>query len=158
LLGVDCLELVVEALEEQRKLTGDSQFIFLTQGQDRMNPDHYRNVVWTRALERAGLKYRPPIQTRHTFATLMLSAGEDIGWVQSMMGHSSLQMIFTRYYAWIPKSTRNDGVAFMASIGTSAEEQIEPKKDGVGAKVIPLFSKVSQLRHTPIKKGSGDKP
>ena len=68
-----------------------------------MNPDHYRDVVWKKALEKAGLEYRPPMQTRHTFATMMLSSGEDIGWVQNMMGHSSLQMIFTRYYAWIPE-------------------------------------------------------
>ena len=30
-----------------------------------------------------------------------------------MLGHGSLQMIFTTYYAWIPKETRNDGSAFM---------------------------------------------
>jgi integrase len=53
------------------------------------------------------------MQTRHTFATLMLSEGESIGWVQNMLGHGSLQMIFTKYYAWIPKKTRNDGSAFM---------------------------------------------
>ena len=45
------------------------------------------------------------MQTRHTFATLMIDAGEDIGWVQRMMGHSSLQMIYTKYYSlgrWDP--------------------------------------------------------
>jgi len=36
-----------------------------------------------------------------------------MGWVQHMLGHSSLQMIFTKYYAWIPKETRNDGSAMM---------------------------------------------
>ena len=30
-----------------------------------------------------------------------------------MLGHSSLQMIFTKYYAWIPRETRNDGSAMM---------------------------------------------
>jgi integrase len=155
---VDCIDPVLEALEEQRRLTGNGQHIYLTQGQTRMNPDHYRNVVRTKALEKAGLEYRPPIQTRHTFATLMLSAGEDIGWVQSMMGHSSLQMIFTRYYAWIPRKTRNDGSAFMDSIGRVSNEKTEEQKPGSGAKVISLFSKVSQLRHTPIKKGTGEKP
>jgi integrase len=47
---------------------------------------------------------------------MMLSAGEDIGWVQNMLGHSSLQMIFTRYYAWIPRKTRKDGSAFLESV------------------------------------------
>ena len=53
------------------------------------------------------------MQTRHIFATLMLSEGENIGWVQNMLGHGSLQMIFTKYYAWVPKKTRSDGSAFM---------------------------------------------
>ena len=113
---VDCIDFVVEALEEQKRLTGKSKYIFLTKNGDRMNPDHYRNVVWTPVLKKAGLAYRPPIQTRHTFATMMLSFGEDIGWVQHMLGHSSLQMIFTRYYSWIPKKTRNDGSAFMEAV------------------------------------------
>lgn len=155
---VDCIAPVLEALEEQRQWTGNSQHIFLTQGEARMNPDHYRNVVWTKALDKAGLEYRPPIQTRHTFATLMLSAGEDIGWVQSMMGHSSLQMIFTRYYAWIPRKTRNDGSAFMQSIGPKDPEKSDRKEAVTGAKVIALFPKVSQLRHTQIKKESGETP
>ena len=52
------------------------------------------------------------MKTRHTFATIMLSEGENIGWVQNMLGHSSLQMIFTRYYAWIPRKTRTTGQPF----------------------------------------------
>lgn len=138
---VDCLDLVVEALEEQRKLTGKSSHMFLSYDGGRMNPDHYRDVVWTKALEKAGLKYRPPIQTRHTFATMMISAGEEIGWVQSMMGHSSLQMIFTRYYAWMPRKTRNDGTAFKASLeDRSVIEKEEPNIERKG-NVIQLFRK-----------------
>jgi integrase len=112
-----------------------------------MNPDHFRDVVWKSALKNAGLEYRPPIQTRHTFATMMLSEGEDIGWVQKMLGHSSLQMIFTRYYAWMPRKTRRDGSAFMDSIRKkSVQEDSKPiEKSG---KVIPLFGKnVTKTTH-----------
>jgi integrase len=77
------------------------------------HPDHIHKALWTRALDKAGVGYRPLMQTRHTFATLMLSEGENIGWIQNMLGHSSLQMIFTKYYSWIPRKTRNDGSAFM---------------------------------------------
>lgn len=41
-----------------------------------MTPDPIRKEVWMPALEKAGLDYRPPLQTRHTFATMMISAGE----------------------------------------------------------------------------------
>jgi integrase len=123
-----------------------------------MNPDHYRNVIWTKALDKAGLEYRPPIQTRHSFATMMLSAGEDVGWVQNMLGHSSLQMIFTRYFAWVPRKTRNDGAAFMASVGQNVDQEKEAEQTNSSAKVIELFPKTTQKRHTPIKMGHGENP
>jgi hypothetical protein len=98
-----------------------------------------REVIWKPALEKAGIEYRPMMQTRHTFATISLSEGENIGWVQHMLGHSSLQMIFTKYYAWIPKETRNDGSAVMRAYesvrtkngfvvdGAEVSEKREPK-------------------------------
>ena len=159
---IDCLPPVVAALNEQRQLTGKGKHIFLTKDGQRMNPDHYRDVVWKPALEKVGLEYRPPIQTRHTFATMMLSEGEDPGWVQNMMGHASLQMIFTRYYAWIPKKTRRDGLAFMEAISGQAEmpaakaasvDQIGPEKSG---KVIPLFGKNDPKTTHPTKKAHSD--
>ena len=110
---IQCLPQVLEALAEQRKLTGKNKHIFLTVDGRRMTPDHIRKEVWMPALEKAGIEYRPPLQSRHTFATMMISAGEDVGWVQNMLGHSSLQMIFQRYYAWVPRQTRSDGQAFM---------------------------------------------
>ena len=149
---IDCIEFVVEALEKQRKLTGKGNCIFLTKDGDRMTPDHFRKVVWIPALEKAGFEYRPSIQTRHTFATLMLSAGEDIGWVQNMLGHSSLQMIFTRYYAWIPKKTRQDGSAFMESIGEK-EDPVDRSRLEKRGKVIALFGKNDTITSHPTKKG-----
>ena len=121
----------------------------------RLKTDHFRNVVWITALEKAGFEYRPPIQTRHTFATLMLSAGEDIGWVQNMLGHSSLQMIFTRYYAWIPKKTRRDGSAFMESIGEK-EDPVDHSRSEKRGKIIPLFDKNVTITSHPTKKADSD--
>ncbi|MBW2566110.1 MAG: site-specific integrase [Deltaproteobacteria bacterium] len=132
---IDCLLPVVEALNEQKRLTGKGKYIFQTKEGDRMNPDHFRNVVWKQALKKAGLRYRAPIQTRHTFATLALSKGEDIGWVQNMLGHSSLQMIFTRYYAWIPQKTRNDGAALTEAFREAEEQRREEKM-----KIVPEFA------------------
>jgi integrase len=87
--------------------------VFLDVHGNPLTTDHLREVIWKPALKKAGTDYRPMMQTRHTFATISLSEGENIGWVQHMLGHSSLQMIFTKYYAWIPKKTRNDGSAMM---------------------------------------------
>lgn len=164
---IDCIPLAQDALEDQlKRMEGKTEYIFLTRNGDRMSPDHFRNVVWKPALAKAGFDYRPPIQTRHTFATMMLTAGEDVGWVQNMMGHSSLQMLFTRYYAWIPKKTRTDGSAFSNSVISedSGNLTLEKTDDSViseydcnfpgkkskvkKAEVIDLFGeKISQKRH-----------
>jgi len=84
---------------------------------------------------------------------MMLSAGEEIGWVQNMLGHSSLQMIFTRYFAWIPRKTRNDGAAFMATTGQAEKVEVEEQKNIRTGNVIPLFSKNDTNPSHPNKKG-----
>ena len=131
---IKCLPQVLDALVEQRKLTGSKKHIFLTLDGRRMTPDHLRKEVWTPALKKAGIEYRPPIQTRHSFATMMLSVGEDVGWVQNMLGHSSLQMIFQRYYAWIPKQTRSDGQAFIRYAESAATESPQEAEAAVTEK------------------------
>ena len=90
-----------------------SKIVFLDAHCKPLNPDHVRAVIWKPGLSKAEIEYRPLMRTRHTFAIISLSEGEDIGWVQNMMGYGSPQMIFTRYFAYIPKETRNDGSAVM---------------------------------------------
>ena len=87
----------------------------------------------------------------------MLSSGEEIGWVQNMLGHSSLQMIFTRYYAWIPRATRKDGSAFMNSVREKGEGD-RPEAPRSGGKVIPLFGKSDTKTTQATKRAHGDEP
>jgi integrase len=76
--------------------------------------DNVMNRVWYPALPHAGIgiRERKPSQTRHTFATLALSAGEAIGWVTKRMGHSDTKMIIEHYCRLIPNLTLQDGSAF----------------------------------------------
>jgi integrase len=68
---IDLLPPVMDALEAQKGITlGKSQYLFLDLSGKPMTPDHIRNVVWKPALKKAGIDYRPLMQTRHTFATL----------------------------------------------------------------------------------------
>jgi integrase len=67
--------------------------------------------VWRPALRRGGLRYRALYQTRHTFATLALGSGEDIGWVAKMLGHTSTEMVIRRYHRFVPNLTKLDGSA-----------------------------------------------
>jgi hypothetical protein len=116
-----------------QKTHGKSEYVFLDLSGKPLTPDHVRKVIWEPCLKKAGIKYRPLMQTRHTFATMMIDAGEEIGWVQRMLGHSSLQMIYTKYYSWIKKDTRNDGAAFMRNsygrVFDSGRESTESKAE-----------------------------
>lgn len=65
-----------------------------------------RKTSWTHILRKAGVRYRNPYQTRHTYASMMLSAGENPLWVATQMGHKDTEMIIKHYGRWIPdKST-----------------------------------------------------
>lgn len=107
------IKMIDPVYEVLKPLKKNTKLVFCDQNGSPMTPDHFREVIWKPVLVKSELEYRPPIQTRHTFATMMIDFGEDVGWVQRMLGHSSLTMIFTRYYSWIEKKAHNDGKLFL---------------------------------------------
>jgi integrase len=48
-------------------------------------------------LRRLMVRYRPPNQRRHTFATLDISVRENINWVARMLGHKSPALTLEKY-------------------------------------------------------------
>jgi hypothetical protein len=90
-------------------------------------------------LTKAGLSRRTMYQTRHTFASNALAAGESPSWVAAMLGHANPEMLLFRVYArYIPNRTRRDGSAFLhrmagtETVAKSAEET---------AAVLPKYSR-----------------
>jgi integrase len=111
--AVDLRPQVVRALKEQQTSSRlKTDFVFCSSVGGPLDRDNLMNRVWYPALKRAGIRERKPYQTRHTFATLALSAGEAIGWMFKQMGHSNTKMIIDHYYRFIPNLTRQDGSAF----------------------------------------------
>ena len=51
--------------------------------------------------KKAGVRYRNPYQTRHTFGSTLLSCGEPQLYVAAQMGHSGLHMLNKHYARWI---------------------------------------------------------
>jgi integrase len=64
---------------------------------------------WRRALRAAGVRYRYPYQMRHTYASMMLSAGENPAWIARQMGHADWGMIRRTYARWMPDVEPNAG-------------------------------------------------
>ena len=88
--------------------------------------NNLRNRVWYPAIAAAGLRRRTMYQPRHTFASLMLSHGEDPLWVARMLGHTSLDMVFAHYGKFIRNRSRKDGGRFLEGL-KEAEASVDGK-------------------------------
>jgi len=69
---------------------------------------------WKRSLDKAGVRYRKPHMLRHTFASVLLSRGENILEVQEAGGWRSATVLLTTYAKWI-KAAKRDGASNIAS-------------------------------------------
>lgn len=83
-----------------------------------------RKTLWQPALKRAGVVYRNPYQTRHTYASTLLSAGENPLWVAQQMGHKDWGMIRKRYGRWIPDVDTSAGGKVMEYFNNINKENI----------------------------------
>ncbi|MBV1789026.1 site-specific integrase [Marinobacterium sp. D7] len=94
-----------EALEAQFPNTGKLTRVFHDPTTNKpWAGDHIiRKRVWMPALKAAGVSYRNPYQTRHTFASFHLSQGKNPLWVAQQMGHKDWGMIRKTYGRWIPQ-------------------------------------------------------
>ena len=107
--GIRTIELQSDsrnALLHQQPFTKDSDTVFHDpKTNDQWSGDHIiRKRVWIPALKAAEVEYRNPYQTRHTFASMLLSAGKNPLWVAQQMGHKDWGMIRKVYGRWIQTS------------------------------------------------------
>jgi integrase len=100
----------------------DVPFVFYDPGTGQPWPDDAPiRRAWTAALVRAGVRYRCPYQTRHTYASMMLSAGEDPTYIAAQMGHRDWAMIRKVYARWIPGVRADAGSRGAAALAALAE-------------------------------------
>jgi integrase len=130
-----------------------SKYVYLNQEGRPIDLNTLRRRIWYPALKRAGIRFRNPNQTRHTFATLTLATGENREWIAKQLGHASTQMLFQRYTKFIPNVSHRDGAAFLkayqgwfAGEGRGAVEQIYATRDGMARRPLGAFYATPQKR------------
>jgi integrase len=65
-----------------------------------------KNNVWRPLLRRAELRYRKPHTLRHTYASMLIEAGEPLTYVQQQLGHHSPAFTLKVYGHLLPRGTR----------------------------------------------------
>jgi integrase len=68
---------------------------------ERWSAEQTFRYFWTPTLKRLKIRHRPPYNTRHTYATMMLMAGMTPAFCAGQMGHS-VEMFLRTYAKWIP--------------------------------------------------------
>lgn len=109
---VKLLAPAMQSLESQKAhtlLSGSAVFNNPRTGEPWTGDQSIRHGPWTAALKKAGVRYRRPYQTRHTYASMMLSAGESPMWVAAQMGHADWSMIGRVYGRWIKDAAPEAG-------------------------------------------------
>src|SRR5262245_2490752 len=117
---VTLLEPAKHALQAQRastELRGGPIFRNPRTGDPWLDDQQLRKGFWERILRRAGVRYRYPNQMRHTYASTMLSAGENPAWIASQMGHRDWGMIRRTYARWLPSADPHAGSRAVALWG-----------------------------------------
>lgn len=111
--AIDMTSLVLEALRRQKgaALPG-ADYVFTNSAGGAVDNKNFVTRIWNEALKKAGVPVRRPYQARHTFATLMLAAGENPEWIARQLGHTTTEMLFKVYSRYVPNLTRRDGAAF----------------------------------------------
>lgn len=123
------IPVMLDSLKAQKKIykTFKCEYFFCSPTGQQVNPSNLRQRVWLPALEKAGLKPRAMSQTRHSFATVALSCGENPLWIAKVMGHRNTEMIIKVYSKYIENAgMSNDGAvlndALQGNPGNEGEE------------------------------------
>ncbi|HCM9270342.1 TPA: site-specific integrase [Enterobacter cloacae subsp. cloacae] len=69
--------------------------------------DAIRKKAWVPTLRKAGIRYRNPYQTRHTYATRLISRGVNLFWLAAQMGHKGPEMLFRHYGRYLKEYDNN---------------------------------------------------
>lgn len=110
---VKLLAPAVDAIKRQKAFTfleGDKIFHNPRTNTPWAGDQPIRKTCWIPALKKAGVRYRKAYQTRHTFASMMLSSGETLAWVSRMLGHSNVLQTARAYATWIPDTSPDAGL------------------------------------------------
>lgn len=124
---VPLLPPALAALESQLAHTGDEgRWVFNNPAtNDRWSSSERLRRRWARALKAAQVRYRYQYQTRHTYASARISAGESAADVAAAMGHLDARLVSIVYARFMPPESQLPGARTIEAYGAEWE-RIKP--------------------------------
>ena len=110
---IDMLPICEKFLLEQYKITSFSEYVFLNSLNKTYHSSSSLQYTWFRLLKSLNIDYRSFYQTRHSFASNMLSNGENALWVSQMLGHKSMDITLQKYSKYIKMDTKNRKLSYL---------------------------------------------
>lgn len=103
------LDAAYEALQRQKKLTfwKKSKVFLTTYDKPWYDARSVRKYVWEPAFDECNIQKRRPYNTRHTYASLMLTLGEHSSRISEQMGHNN-DVTFRTKYAKVIREIEHD--------------------------------------------------
>ena len=95
---------LTNALQERLNIAierSDSEYVFTMKSGRIFDVDSFRKNAWTTALKKAGIQYRVPYTTRHTFAAWALTLNMNPNKLVNLMGHGSKKMVYEVYGRYV---------------------------------------------------------
>lgn len=101
---IDMLPVVKAAILRQKELIGKNKNVFLHNNRVINYSSTLLKTYWSPIRKKLGFN-NTLYQTRHSFASLMISRGEDVLWVSKMLGHSDTNITFQKYAKYKRQAT-----------------------------------------------------
>ena len=105
---IDMLPLAELALQEQYEITSNYEFIFISSQKKPFYSHDIINLRLKKVLKANKIQVRKLYNLRHTFASQLIAAGEDITWVSKTLGHKDTQTTLMYYAKFIKKAKTKD--------------------------------------------------
>jgi len=128
---IDIIPTLDEYLHFQKQHTFmKSEWVTVTTyNQPFMKTQNITDDYFKPCLKALGFRYRILNQMRHSFACMMIDAGENLNWIKNTLGHSTLEMLMKRYGNRV---NRVDGTRKGLLFSANCDEFVTNKKAALG--------------------------
>lgn len=124
---IKILPAAMQALQDQKQYTylQNNRVFNNPRTHDTLWGRSFIKTYWKRLLKLAGVSYRNPYQMRHTYATMMIMAGEPLFWVSQQMGHEKASFTIDTYFEFLPQDMPDAGNLAVAKWGGNNNKALQ---------------------------------